>query len=190
MNKSFLQVLLFVALVLVATPVFAAGGGDGAHFPWDKWAWNMLNFLVFAGVIWKFAIPPMQDFFAKRRDQLVAEMDAAKALRLEAKAQLERFEAKLKDLEGERQSIMDEYHEQGSRERDRLVAEAKSQVEKMRVDAELIIAQETRKAVQAIEKQAVDEAISLAMTKITTRMTDQDQNGLVSGFVDDLRAMD
>lgn len=189
MNKSIMQTLLFLAVLLIATPAFAAGGGGGG-FPWDKWAWNMLNFLVFAAIIWKFAIPPMQGFFAKRRDQLVSEMDAAKALRLEAKAQLERFEAKLKDLEGERQSIMDEYHEQGERERDRLIAEAKSQVEKMRTDAEVIIAQETRKAVLAIETQAVDEAIGLAMTKITTRMSDQDQNGLVSGFVDELRAMD
>ncbi len=187
MNKSFFQILLFLAVSLTAVPAFAAGAGG---FSWANWGWNFLNFGIFAAIIWKFAIPAMQDFFAKRRSELMAEMDAAKALRLEAKAELERFQAKLKDLEGERQSIMDEYHEQGTRERDRLVADAKKQVEKMRVDAEIIITQETRKAVAAIEKQAIDEAIGLAMTKLTTKMSDDNQNGLVAGFVDELRVMD
>jgi len=199
-NNRFMQTLLVLAIVCIAGPLFAEGGEHAveaahnahgaAHFPWDKWAWNMVNFLVFAGVLWKYALPAMQSFFAKRREELVSEMNAAKALRLEAKAQLERFEDKLKDLEKERQSIMDEYHEQGERERDRLIVDAKKQVEKMRVDAEMIISQETRKAVSAIEKQAVDEAIGLAMTKLTTKMSDHAQNGLVSDFVDELRAMD
>lgn len=192
------QVLLFLSLFLISgailtftLPLFAAGGStSGGHFPWKNWAFNMFNFLVFVGILWWKAVPAMQDFFAKRREELVTEINAAKALREEAKEKLVLFETKLQSLEKERQVIMDEYHEQGGRERDRLVDEAKKQVEKMKEDAEMIISQETRKAVLAIEKQAVDEAIGLAITKLTSTMNDSAQNRLVDDFVNELRAMD
>ncbi len=180
--------IIVLTLVLLA-PATAFAGEAGGAFPWAHWAVSMLNFAVFLGVLIYFAGPKIQTFFRQRANSLKSNIEDAKQLRAEAQAKLDEYSARLDALDTERAALMDDYHQQGEREKDRLVAEAKRQVEKLRADAELIIQQDVRKAVARIERQAVDLAVDMARTALESKLDERTHNGLVDAYVTDLKSM-
>lgn len=179
-----------VALTLVLLAPSTAFAGEGGGFPWVHWATSMFNFAIFFGVLVWFAGPKVQAYFASRASSLKSDIDEAKRLRAEAQAKLDEFSERLEQLDDEREALMNDYHQQGEREKDRLVADAKRQVEKMQADAEVLIHQEVRKAVAKIERQAVDLAVDMAKASIESKLDAKVQNNLVDAYVDDLKSME
>ena len=180
--------LIALATFLAATPAFAAGG-HGEGFPWGHWVASMINLIIFVGLIAKYAGPGLRGMFDDRREKLMADLNEAKRLREAAEAKLNEYSQRLDALDPERKQLMDDYHAQGEAEKKRLVDDAKRQVEKMRSDAELVIQQELRKAVRAIEEQAVDMALNLAETRVKEKLDGKAQHALVDGFVNDLKSL-
>lgn len=182
--------VIAITLLLVAAPstAFAAGGGEG--FPWGHWVASLVNFAIFLGIIvWK-AGPAIQAHFKERAVSLRADIEEAKKLREEPQKKLEEYSSRLEKLDEEREELMNEYHKAGEREKERIVADAKRQVEKMRNDADLLIKQEVRKAVAAIERQAVDLAVDMAREALESKVDDRVQSSLVDGYVSDLKSME
>lgn len=179
-------------LVIVSTlsaPALAAGGLEGG-FPWGHWAVSFFNLLVFLGIVFYFAWKPMNNYFADRREGMLSDLKESKRLREEAEMKFEEYSARLDKLDQEREELMNQYHKEGEQEKERMVAEAQRQVEQMRKDAELVIEQEVRKAVAAIEAQAVDIALDLAETRLHERIDSNIQNVLVDDYVDRLKTSD
>lgn len=174
-------------VMLIPADAFAAGGHG--EFPWPSWVTSMFNLAIYVSIIVYFAGPKVQEYFSARRENLLSDLNQAKQLRIEAEAKLEEMSARLEGLEAERKALLDEYHDQGMREKDRLVAEAKKQVDKMRTDAELVIQQEMRRAIHAIEQQAIDLAMDLAQKQVTAKVNDQVQGQLVDQYLTDLKSM-
>ena len=189
-HKLKVQLLILGMITVFAAEAFASGGGGDHAFPWLHLGVSFFNFAIFIGLILKFGGPGITSHFATRREDLMANLNESKRLREEAEKKFEEYTTRLDNLEQERKELLDEYHEQGEREKEKLVDEAKAQVEKMRSDAELIIQQEMRKAVSAIETQAVDLAISLAEKQLKARVDDRMQNGIVDSYLKDLNAME
>lgn len=179
-----------VAVAISATPSLAFAGGSGDGFPWAHWAVSMVNFAIFLGILVKFAGPKVQAHFSERAHSLRKNIDEAKELRAQAQARLDEYSERLDKLEAEREALFAEYRKQGEREKERLVADAKRQVEKMRADAELVIAQEVRKAKAAIEQQAVDLAVDMARKSLQAKLDAPTQNALVDGYVAELKSME
>lgn len=183
-KKTQLFLMILAVVTLVAAPAFAAGEYDG--FPWKYWFTGMFNFAIFAGIIVYFGAPIAKKMFHERRETFLKDMNAAKAAREEAEARLSELNEKLELLEKERQALLDEYHAQGEREKQRLVETAKKQVEKMRSDAEATIEQEVKKAVAMLEKQAVDLAVDMAREKAVKKLDASAHDRLFDGFVAEL----
>lgn len=177
--------VILAAILMVASPVFAASG-ESYGFPWKYWFTGLFNLAVFVGLIYYMGAEGIRKYFADRHATFVKNMNAAQAAREEAEARLEELNAKIEGLEKERQVLLDEYHAQGEREKQRLVETAKKQVEKMRADAEAMIDLEVKKAVSMLEKQAVDLAIDLAQEKASARIDGVVQNQLFEQFVSEL----
>lgn len=184
-RKSLLFGITLGLALLSAGPAFAAD--NVPPFPWADWIVSMINLSIFLFIIIKFGRKPIQDFFAKRREDFLADMNAAKRAREEAESRLEELNAKLEALEKERQALLDEYHAQGEREKDRMVEAAKRQVEKMRADAELTIEQEVKKAVATLQEQAVEMALSEARKKAQERLDQSAQDKLFDDYLGQLK---
>ena len=187
LHRHFGSILVAATVMFVAAPALAAPGGG---FPWVNWAVSLVNLAIFLGIIIYFAGPKIQDYFRDRAERLQSEIKEAKRLREEAQAKLDEYQSRLDKLEDERQQLMDDYHKQGEREKEKLVADAKRQIEKMRNDAELVIKQEVRRAVASIEQQAVDLAVDVARKSLEKKVDGRVQNELVSQYVDDLKTME
>lgn len=180
-------IVAFAVTFAFAAPAFAAEGGG---FPWVHWGVSVVNFVIFLGVIVYFAGDKIQTFFQERRDTLLADLNEAKALRARAQEKLDEYSQRLASLDEERDALMKDYRAQGQREKERLIEDAKRQVEKMRSDAELVIDQEVRKAVASIEEQAVDLAVNMARDSLQKKVDARTQNVLVDQYVDDLKTME
>ena len=187
--KSIVARVLPALLLVMLFPADAFAAAPGGEFPWVSWAVSIVNLAIYIGIIVYFAGPKVQEYFSDRRENLLADLNAAKNLRIEAEQRLEEVTNRLEKLEDERKALMDEYHEQGMREKDRLVAEAQRQVEKMRSDAELVLQQELRKAVHAIEQQAIDLAMGLAEKQVQEKVDDQVQGALVDQYLNDMKSL-
>lgn len=182
-------VLAALAVLLFAQPAFAAVGG-GHGFPWGAWIVSIINLLIFLGIIYKFAGGSISEFFKNRRATLVHDLDEARKLREEAEARLEEYTARLDSLEDERKQLLDEYHKQGEREKNRIIEEAKTQVEKMRADAEITIEQEVKKAIADLERQVVNLAVGMTEKMAQDKLDRGSQKALVDNYVSDLSKMD
>ncbi|MBA2664343.1 MAG: F0F1 ATP synthase subunit B [Bradymonadaceae bacterium] len=185
-NKTLRVGLLALATSAISSPAFAASAGDHHGFPWLSWAVSIVNLMIFLGILIKFAGPKIQSFFAERRRAFTYNLEEASRLRKEAEARLDEYTARLDALESERQQLLDEYHAQGEREKDRLIEAAKKQVEKMRADAELTIKQDVKKAVANLERQAVDLAVEMAHRMANEKLDAAGRNRLVDGYVAEL----
>ncbi len=174
--------VVFVSLLLITTPAFAADG-----FQWLHWATGMVNFFIFAYIIYHFGGTAIKEMFAARKETFLADMNAAKKAREEAEERLAELNEKLEVFEQERQGMLDEYHAQGEREKQRIIEAAKRQVEKMRVDATSAIDQEVKKAVAMLEEQAVNRAVELAQAKAIEAIDAQKQEELFEGYLSELK---
>ncbi len=179
----------FVVLCVAALALaFLSGCSaiDIGAFPWSFWVVDLINFAIFAGIIIYFGGSYIQEYFASRRENFLREMNAAKEARKQAEAKLEEFDTKLEVLEQERQALLDEYHAQGEREKQRIIETAKREVEKMRSDAEATIEQEVKKAVAMLEEQAVDLAVDMARQQAQKKLDEEGQRKLFERYVSDL----
>jgi F-type H+-transporting ATPase subunit b len=184
-------VLVAIAIILLVEPAFAVEeAGHGAGFPWIPWVTSVVNFAIFAALIYKFAGGSISEFFRGRRDALIENLDQARVLREEAEARLEEYSARLDALEGERQELLEEYHLQGEREKKRIIEDAKRQIDKMRADAEISIDQEVKKAVASLERQVVAQAVARAEVLAGDKLDADRQKSLLEEYVRDLGAMD
>ena len=184
----------FVAIVAIVctTPALAFAATQGEHgFPWGHFIASWVNFAIFAGILFYFARAPIQEFFAKRKALLEASLLEAQRLQEEAQAKLDEYQARLDNLERERDTLLEEYNQQGARERDRIVEEAKVQIAKMRVDAERVIEQEVKKSIASLEARAVDHAMEMAQRMAIQKLESTPaQNRLVDQYIVDLGQVD
>lgn len=184
-----LGVLGAAVVVLTAAPALAAEGEAGG-FMWGHWLVSLVNLAIVIGIIYKFGGSFITEFFEERRATLVKDIEEARRLREEAEARLEEYTARLDALEDERKSLLEEYHQQGEREKDRIIADAKRQVEKMRDDAEITIEQEVKKAVASLERQVVDLAVEMTEQLSKKKLDAAKQKRLVDDYVGELAALD
>lgn len=178
-----------LTILLLAEPAFAAGGA-AEGFPWVSWGFSVLNLIIFLYLIIRFGGSQIQGFFKSRRKDLINDLAEAQRLREEAEARLEEYSAKLDALEDDRKKLLDEYHEQGEREKARIIEEAKEQVERMRRDAEITIAQETKKAIAELEQQAVDLAVDMAADIAREKLDDAGRDKLVDDYVSEIEGLE
>jgi F-type H+-transporting ATPase subunit b len=193
MNKSGYNAAVSAALIVALAPAtaMAGGGGDGHGFPWAHLITSFINFGIFLAIIIKFGGPKIQEHFAARREQLKANLEESQRLREAAQKKLDEYSERLTALEAEREVLLKDYREQGERERDKLIEDAKRQIEKMGADAEKAIAQETKKAIQQLERRAVLQAVELAEAAAVERLkADNAQDALVETFVSELSELE
>lgn len=173
------KVAALVALLMVASAPAWAAEGHGHGPNWAELGSAIVNFVIYVSLIVYFARKPVAAFFASRRAQLTATMDAAAARQAEATARVETLQAKLNRFDAERAALVAEYRELGEREAAKTLEAARTQATKIAADADVTIEVETRRALADLERRMVDRALELARKQLASQLGPAGQQALI-----------
>jgi F-type H+-transporting ATPase subunit b len=184
LKKNLKIVGLAGLLLLIAGMAYASGGGEegGSGKIWNL-VWRTVNFIIFVGIIWKFMGKRIAEFFSGRRYQIETDLKDLDVRKTEAEKKLQDVEARIANLDQERQRILDEAKEQGEAMKSSIIAKAEEAAKQIRAQAENSAAQEARFAFQAVKAELAEQIVEAAEKMIAAKLDKKEQEKLVNEYL-------
>ena len=167
---------------------YRPGAGQAAehrHMP-PPFGFALINFAVFAAIMYRLAAKPLADYTANRHATIRKDLDEATALHHQADAKLKEYGAKIAGLDAEIDALVAAVRSDAAEDKARIIAEAEQQAIRLRQEAEVQIQVELRRMRSALKVEAVNAAIAAAEQILAASATAQDQQRLVERFVSEL----
>jgi F-type H+-transporting ATPase subunit b len=167
-----------------------AEGGEwqeGEHRMPPPFSMAVLNFAVFAFLLFRGAGPSLKKAVRDRHDAIAKSLAEGTRLRDEARARLDEYERKLGELQREIDIMVGGIRAEADSEKRRIIAEAEARAERMRRDAEQQIQAEMQRVRATLEREAVAAAVAIAEKLLTEKTTEADQRLLADKFVKGLQ---
>lgn len=183
---TWLKRALFLMVVGSASPALAAGGG----FSLSVEGFYIIDFVIYAGLLWFFVKGPARKFLADRYEKIKSELEAATKLREQAEARLAELNALLAQAEGEVAAIRQQFEADGQREKERIEAEAEVQLQKIQASAMKTLEQEMAKLREALEGELVAEVLERTEAKVRTKLDAAAQKKLATNYIEDLEKLE
>lgn len=185
---KFKKVIFYLfPLLLITTISFASGGGAEAGSHGGGWgsidSYKLLNFVVLVGVLFVLLKAPVKNFFSTRVEDLKKEIADLEEKKEKAEKDLQEYVSKIESLDEEVKVIVKTYVEQGEKAKMKILEEAKSSAEKLRVQAERKVEQEFQHAKETLSKEIVDKAVFEAEKLIKDKINDQDQDKIIEEYI-------
>lgn len=169
--------------IFTVAQAWAAGGAEHHTPSITEVIFPALNFLIYAVIIVKFALPPVRSFLKSRRDEVVATIAQASAKKAAAQALVDEYKAKLAALDQQVRSLQATLREEGERDKAKLVGDANVMAAKIKADAGILADQEVRMARQKIREDMAIQAEATARALLQRNLSVADQNRLADEFI-------
>jgi F-type H+-transporting ATPase subunit b len=176
---------LLIGFVLAAAPLFAQESGGTPEKP-SVLIWQVLNFLILAGLLGWLAVKQGGPLLAARSAGIKEGLAAGEKAKAEAEARAAQVQAKLANLEKEIAAMRASAKEERERETDRIRRETQTEIARINQQAEHEIESAGKHARMELQRTAAIMAIELAEQKVRTRMSPEIQAALLQGFLSDL----
>ena len=144
---------------------------------------NLINVSVLIWLGLRYGKKPLEEGLKKRKIDLMREIDEAGKVKAEAKARLAEYEGKLAKIDEELARITKDYAEQGVRDKERIVREAKEKRARMKRDAELLVSQEGKAIEKALLEQTVTRATAAAESLVAHGLAAGDHDRLADEYL-------
>lgn len=180
-----------VAAVVLAIPIVLASsfanssGGHGTEAGGIPTIVHLqvVNFLLYVGLVVFFAKKPISEYFKNRQANFFSALKRADAARAEAQAKRAETQARLAKLEATRDESLQNARTEAEALRKQIVAEAKALSEKLQMDAERTAQVEVERAKAQLREELVNQSVAMAQRILSDKMQDQDQKRLQHEFV-------
>ena len=162
----------------------AASHGAEHHAPSinDIW-WPLGNFLIYAFILVKFALPLVRDFLKTRREEIVATIAQAAAKKQAAEALVSDYKTKVAGLDNEIQTMRAALRDEGEREKARLVSGGEALAVKIKQDTLFLAEQEVKIARQQLRQEMANQAEATARELVQRNISAADQDRLAQEFI-------
>ena len=171
--------------IFAVAQVWAAAGAEAEHHAPsinDIW-FPLANFLIFAFIIVRYALPVFRNFLRSRRDAVLVTVREAAAKKQRAEALVQDYRGRLARAEQESQAIVDSLRAEAEREKAKLLSDAQALAAKIKEDARFLADQEVRTARQKIREEMAAEAEAKARELVQRHLSAADQGRLVGDFI-------
>jgi F-type H+-transporting ATPase subunit b len=165
---------------------WAAGGAEHHSPEISGIIFPLLNFLIYAGIIYYFAVPLIRSFLKTRHDEVLATVTEAAARKRSAKAFVADYRNRLAKLNQEIEAIQASLKAEGERDKARLLREAEGLAAKIKSDAQLLAEQEIKAAKHQLFLELAERAKANATDLIRRHFSPADQSRLVEEFIHDI----
>jgi F-type H+-transporting ATPase subunit b len=143
----------------------------------------LANFLIFAFIIARYALPPVRGFLQSRRQEVVAAIEEASTKKAQAEAFVKDYRARLAGLENEVAAIQVSLREDGQKLKQQVLIEAERLAAKIKEDARFLANQEFSVARQELRQEMADRAEAAARDLAQRQMSAADRGRLVEDFI-------
>jgi F-type H+-transporting ATPase subunit b len=170
--------------IFAVAQAWASAAAAEQHAPsiHDIW-FPLANFLIFAFIIVRYALPLVRNFLQSRRDEVLATVREAAAKKQQAEAIVQDYRGRLARVEQESQTIAASLRAEGEREKAKLLSDAQTLAVKIKEDARFLADQEVRMARQKIREEMAGEAEARAGELVQRHLSATDQGRLVEDFI-------
>ena len=177
--------LTLLLLTATASAALAAGGGGHADAGAliKDFLWRSLNFAITLGILIYFVRKPAKNALRERSENIARDLDEAQKSREDAEAKFAEYDEKLNKAEAEIEQIAADLKKEGELERDKIIAAAKEQAEKIKQEAEKSAAFEVARARAELQQEAARLAVELAEELLKKNVNDKDQNNMVDEYM-------
>ncbi|MBE0426592.1 MAG: F0F1 ATP synthase subunit B [Nitrospirae bacterium] len=167
-------------ILFISFAFAAAGGEEAAHPPlWKDYLWKIINFGVLVFIIYKFGRKPLQNFLRNRTELIEKTLNEATAAKEASQKALKEVEERLRMKDEEIEKIISAAQKSGEQERDRIIEQSSKLREKILEQAKTNIEYELKHAKEEIKAEAVELAMELAEKKLKEKLTKEEQERLL-----------
>ena len=159
------------------------GGGHEGGWGLGGLFFSTINFLIFAAILRKYALPAVRDTIRQRRDKIVQALNEAKRAKAEAEALRQEYEQKLAGLAAEQQRLHTQALEAAEREKGRIFEEARRAAERVQNEVRQLARREVAEARRVLRQEVAEQAVRLATEIVTARLNQNDQRRFVQNLV-------
>lgn len=182
-RQAKVTLLAVLALVLLgAGAAWAAGGGYSDAMVKELY-YRIMNFSVLIVVLVVLARKPLKKGLSDRVQGIKDELADLESRKAKAQAELAEVEKRLKDAEGDRETIVADFRVQGEKERAKIIAAAELSAERIKAQAQFTIDQETAVAKAELRKEVAQLSAALAEDLLRQKITAEDQTRLVDEYL-------
>lgn len=170
--------------------LFLAGGGGGFY---DRYlnipgfeAWKFVNLAIFIGLMIYVAKKPLSEAFKAKREQIRAELIKAEEEKQAALAKLTATEAKLAQLESEKEQILTRAREDAEFEAKRLAESTTAEIERLRQQTESEIVRLSKLSHNDLRRFSAEESIRLAEQRLRSAIDGDTDIKLVRASIQEI----
>lgn len=181
--------LISFALLLAGS----AGGESGFTRFYNQWLnipgfelWKFINLAIFIAILVYVTKKPLGEAFRAKRDQIRAELIRAEAEKQAALAKLTAAEAKLAQLETEKEKILKKAKEEAAFEKKRLAEQTKAEIARLRKQSEDDLMRLAKQTYVGLRRFSAMESIRLAEEKLRAQIDGEKDARLVRASIEQI----
>jgi F-type H+-transporting ATPase subunit b len=178
-----------VPVFTLSSLLLGAGGSSNlTDINFNLTLWTLVLFVLFAGVLWKFAWGPILATIDEREKSVRADVEGAARANAEAAQLLEKHKELVRDAGRERDEMLKRTRAEADQAKADLQAKARAEADAILDRAREQIGRERDAAITALRAQVADVAIEAAARIVESSLTKDAQRKIVNEFVSSLEA--
>ena len=146
----------------------------------------MITFLVLMWLVKIVAWKPITKMMQDRSDKIVNDIDSAKESRTKAAELAQKRQAELDKTRDDANTIINTAKQNGQRQQEKIVEDARNEASNLKSSAEKDIEQERQEALANSRKDVASLSIEIASKIISKELNEDDQKGLVDSYIEGL----
>jgi F0F1-type ATP synthase membrane subunit b/b' len=169
------MIVIFLSTILLLSETASSSGGFMKFY--NDWLaipgfelWKFVNLGIFIGIMSYLLRIPLGDKFKAKRDAIRADLVKAEEEKKEALARLTTIEARLAQLESEKQTILERAKAESEDERKHLTEQTRHDMARLRMQADAEIARLVNQMRAELRRFTADESIRLAEQKLRSQI--------------------
>ena len=186
MKRTYVFFAVLAAALAVSSVAFANEGGGHALFTAENvkdYGLRILNFLIFAWLLYKFGGAKVKDFFVGRRDGIKQDLDDLQSRQVEAEKKLKEVESSIANMAQEKQQILNDAKAQGEAIKTAIIEKAKRDAEALAEQAQRTASNEAQAAVETIRAEMADMVVAAAEKIVAEKLSADDHDKLVDDYL-------
>lgn len=144
---------------------------------------TVINILLLYGIVRKFLFRPVQKILDERQAQIDRQYADAQDAQTAAEELKRRYETSLENIDGEKEAILGEARGKADEERGRVLAEARTQADKILEDAKKAADEEQQRRMQQAQEEIADLVVAATAKVAASRQSAEADRELYNQFI-------